>query len=208
MISVRQIKAARALLGYSLNDLEEACSVNANTISRIENGSTNLTEKTARRLEMFFRAQGLEFLDHEGIRFKPREIVTYHGHEGFVLFVRDVFETVKDGGEICVSNVDESNFLKWEGEEADAHMARMATIKTLKMRILVERGDQEQPASGYAEYRSVPTEKFGGLSLYIFGPKTALIIFKPDNVEVYVIDHPDITSFFRAEFMRQWHDAE
>lgn len=208
MISVRQIKAARALLDFSLSDVEAACSVNANTVSRIENGNTNLTEKIAAKLEMFFRAQGLEFLEHEGIRFRPREIVTYRGHEGFVLFVRSVYETIERGGDICVSNVDESLFLKWEGDEADAHMARMASVPNLKMRILVRQGDTELPASAYAEYRSVPADSFGGLSLYVFGEKTALIVFKPDDVEVYVIDHPDITGFFRAEFMRHWRHAE
>ena len=206
MISRDQIRAARALLDWTQPTLAEKAEVSTDLISKIESGVTNGSLKTLSKIQSVFELAGVEFLDHDGVRRQNAGVREYRGQEGFIEFIKDVYETVKNGGDIFVSNVDETDFIKWEGDEADAHMARMANIEGLEMRILVKKGDHFHPAD-YAVYRSVPERHFGSLPYYIYGNKIAFIAFSEKSVDVYVINHVDISEFFKQEFVKLWHDS-
>jgi transcriptional regulator with XRE-family HTH domain len=206
MISRDQIRAARALLDWSQPQLAERAGVSTDLISKIENGVTDGSLKTINKIQVVFEGCGIEFLDHSGVRFKPKEIVTYKGHDGFVVFLNDVYDTMRNGGSIYVTNVDEREFFRWSGEEAKPHMARMQAIEGLTTKIIVKQGDNLHPAA-YAEYRRVPEEQFGRLSMYIYGKKTALINFEEDDVTIYIIHHENVTAHFKSEFTKVWNDA-
>lgn len=70
MVSIGQIKAARALLGWSQNDLAEASGVSAPTVKRLEaaqegeeiGGRTETGTKLQRALE----AGGVDFIPENG----------------------------------------------------------------------------------------------------------------------------------------------
>ena len=64
MLSVEQIKSARALLGWSAKDLAEYSSVGATTIRRYEMGSgiPQATVANLQRIEKAFTDAGIEFL--------------------------------------------------------------------------------------------------------------------------------------------------
>ncbi len=69
MITRKQVKAARATLGWGVRDLGERAGISFNTITRFENGADMLSanlEKVQRALE----GEGIEFLNtgHPGIR--------------------------------------------------------------------------------------------------------------------------------------------
>ena len=64
MLSVEQIKSARALLGWSAKDLSEYSSVGATTIRRyeMERGIPKATVANMRLIEQAFIGAGIEFL--------------------------------------------------------------------------------------------------------------------------------------------------
>ena len=79
MVTIRQVKAARALLGWSQGDLAQCSGVSEPTIARLEcaggelGGRTGTGEKIRKAIEN----AGVEFIDEngtgEGVRFrKPR----------------------------------------------------------------------------------------------------------------------------------------
>lgn len=64
MITARQIRAARALLGWSQPDLAKLADVQALTIKRIEkNGMENTRAATAEAIENAFATAGIVFVD-------------------------------------------------------------------------------------------------------------------------------------------------
>lgn len=77
-LSIREIKAARALLGWSQDDLAERSGVSAPTIGRLEaeggeiGGRAETEEKIRRALEK----AGIEFLngDQPGVRLKKKKV--------------------------------------------------------------------------------------------------------------------------------------
>jgi len=74
MISARQIRAARALLGWSQQDLADRAIVSLNAVTRIEQGSSDPRVSTMAAIEKALAKAGIEFLPRgdkgEGVRLK------------------------------------------------------------------------------------------------------------------------------------------
>lgn len=72
MITSRQIRAARALLGWSQQDLADKAIVSLNAITRIETGSVDPRVSTLQSVETALTKAGIEFLPAdmkgEGVR--------------------------------------------------------------------------------------------------------------------------------------------
>jgi transcriptional regulator with XRE-family HTH domain len=62
MISVEQIRAARAWLDISQQELADVANVEVRTIHRIESGFQGATERTLAKIRSAFEGRGLEFL--------------------------------------------------------------------------------------------------------------------------------------------------
>ena len=67
-VSIRQIKAARALLSWSQGDLAEAADVSIPTIKRLEaeDGALGGRQETGRKLITALEAAGIEFIEGNG----------------------------------------------------------------------------------------------------------------------------------------------
>jgi ribosome-binding protein aMBF1 (putative translation factor) len=76
MITIRQIKAARALLGWSQSDLAQHSSVSEPTIARLEStdGELGGRGETVRKIRAALETSGIEFTEGngtgEGVRFE------------------------------------------------------------------------------------------------------------------------------------------
>jgi transcriptional regulator with XRE-family HTH domain len=67
-VSIRQVKAARALLGWSQEELAEAASISVPTIKRLEAGEGALggRSSTGDKIWKALQAGGVEFIDENG----------------------------------------------------------------------------------------------------------------------------------------------
>jgi transcriptional regulator with XRE-family HTH domain len=67
-VSIRQVKAARSLLGWSQEELAAAAEVSIPTIKRLEaaDGPLGGRSETANKIWMALRAAGIEFIDENG----------------------------------------------------------------------------------------------------------------------------------------------
>jgi transcriptional regulator with XRE-family HTH domain len=68
VVTTRQVKAARALLGWSQADLAEKSGVSEPTVARLESvdGDLGGREDTAEKLQASLKAAGIEFIDEDG----------------------------------------------------------------------------------------------------------------------------------------------
>jgi DNA-binding XRE family transcriptional regulator len=78
MISPRQIRAARALLGWSQQDLADRAIVSMNSVARIERGQVDARVSTIVAIERTLTKAGVEFLSAgdrgEGVRMKSPKL--------------------------------------------------------------------------------------------------------------------------------------
>ena len=214
MPTIEQIRAARALLGWNQNDLAEKADLSQTGIARIENGTNQPNSKTLAKIESAFDKADIEFIDG-GVRRRVNRVILHQGREGFAKFRLDTLHEAEnsDNADICVANVNERLYDKWgEGEPNENYRTKMPIIKrnkpNMRFRSIVKEGDQRLPAKHHSEYRALPEEEFGDFPFYIFGDKTALMMFEEDNVSIFVIDHPLVTKFYREIFDASWERAK
>jgi hypothetical protein len=112
-------------------------------------------------------------------------------------------------GEMCVSNVDEQNWIKWMGKERyDQHADRMKQIvPSIRSRIIIKENDWFFIAHEFAEYRWFPEHLFNSQSFYAYGRKLALIYFKENDVSVMILDQPEFTDGFLTLFNIAWENV-
>lgn len=207
-ITREKLRAARNLKDWTQEELSEKSGISLSTIRVFEQGKREyLSVKHQLTIVRTFAAHGIE-IGESHIGFIRNEISSYVGKDGFARFFDDVYATVKDGGEVRVSNVNENDFLKWEDERADLHTDRMKAIKGLDFKILVEEGDSNLAAADYAEYRYLPSDKFSDIPLYIYGDKAAIIVFEENHVEIFVIKQLRVAEYFKKRFMLLWPKAQ
>lgn len=67
-VSIRQVKAARALLGWSQPDLASAADVSVPTVKRLEatDGPLGGRAQTTQKLRVALERAGVEFIDENG----------------------------------------------------------------------------------------------------------------------------------------------
>ena len=211
-ISVDQIRMARALKRWTQVDLAKAAGVAKRTIYELERNNLDPQVTTFNKIKKALENAGIEFLEYNGVRERPKGIVdTLRGADGFDAFKTDVRNTALAGGkghDICISNVNEELFQKWSGKKnSRQHRAVMKTIHDLSCRILTREGDKNFIASAYAKYRWLPETLYDDIPIYIYGDKTALISYQEDDVIVFVIEHKQVTEFYRKNFERMWRKA-
>ncbi|MDE2029552.1 MAG: helix-turn-helix transcriptional regulator [Alphaproteobacteria bacterium] len=68
MITGPQLRAARAYLDWTRNELGEACGISPETIKNIEQGRYRPQPTTHDALEQCFRAHDLELVENDGVR--------------------------------------------------------------------------------------------------------------------------------------------
>ena len=88
MVSIEQIRAARALLGWSQHDLAQKSGLSQTGIARIENGTNKPNSKTVSKILSTFEGANIEFIGQTGIKKNTGEIKKYSGESGFNSFIR------------------------------------------------------------------------------------------------------------------------
>lgn len=206
-INPDQIRAARALLKWSQNDLSERSGVSVPAIANIEVEKQQPNKATREKIARAFEEAGIEIIDG-GIRRRREHIRIFEGERGFADFMLVVHETAaKTGRKICVANVDENDWLKVLGPDLLTEVIeRNNALGKIEARILVEENDWNFIASKYAEYRWIPKEFMGETPFYIFGDNVALIQFAENNfdVRVYVLEQPLFAKSFLKMFDALW----
>ncbi len=207
-ISPKQSRMARASLYMKQAETAAAANINQSKLSNFENPHSSylLSYKPLQRLEEFYISKGLEFYATDGVRSKAAGILEFKGYDGFKAFIDDVYDTVKNGGDICVSNVDERQFEYWQGAHASDYLTKMEKVQDLQFRVLVQEGDDYFTAK-YADYRFLPSDYFTGVPTYVYGSKKAEILFDKDTVTVFVIDNVRMADAQRATFNLAWELA-
>jgi transcriptional regulator with XRE-family HTH domain len=208
-ITTAQIRGARGILNWSQQDLAQRTGISATSIGAIENGQTTPRESTLSTIRKTLENAGIEFIGLEGIRQKTGEVRILTGREGFKTFYDDVYEVVRsisDSTTVYVSNVDESQFLKFGADILQPHSERILALGTVKYKILIKEGDTNFVASDYAVYKWLPKSQFSTVPFYIYGPKIAILLFGAEPT-VIILNYPAIAEAFTIQFITSWKTA-
>ncbi len=211
MPTIDQIRAARALIGWSQGDLADKSGLSQTGIARIENGTNHPNSTTIEKITTAFDAADVEFIGENGVKKRSGEIEKFRGKTGLIQFMDDVYNTARTcGGKFSFYNIVPENWLETLGGDWwNKHVERMRehNYKT-NIRIMVPEGNVDFISSGYANYKWFPKgfELSGKRSLYVYGGKLAFVTFneKVEKIEVLLLKNKDFADGVQALFDIAW----
>lgn len=212
MLTIDQIRAARALLGWSQSDLADKADLSQTGIARIENGTNQPNSKTLSKISKAFDVSGIEFLGSSGLRRRRGEVRILSGNDAMSDFLDDVYETAIEFGtkeaptQVFLSNVVHDNWVKWMGPDRwKNHTERMTKdMDLMDVRIITKEGDTNFPARDYSDYKWVPEKFFNEKSFYSYHNKLAFLDFKENDIEILLMKQPDFARGYRDLFLIAW----
>lgn len=206
MATIEQIRAARALLGWSQGELAERAGLSQTGIARIEAGTNQPNTATVAKIMLAFTTAGVEFIDG-GVRQTKDRLVVLEGEECIRELQDDVYAVLnKHGGEVLLLGIEE--LTPDEGEDYEytkRHVQRLLDAG-ISERILIRKGAANFIAP-VAWYRWIPEKYFSPNTIYVYHTKVAMLLRAP-HYRVLMLDNPffaeNLTSFFN--FI--WDQAE
>lgn len=208
MISVQQIRAARALISWSQKQLGEIAGISQAGIANIESGKTRPTTQTMTAIRSALENAGVEFIDR-GVRYKPDEIEIIQGEDFTTRMMNYVYETLLhyDQKEYLLSGVDFSMLDTEQKSHVQAQVDRLVNFD-MRARVLVEEGTEADDIVGPKEwYRSIPREVFyAATPCFVFYDRFALMMF--EKQKVVIIRNADVAEDQRRKFQFLWENAD
>lgn len=211
MITGKQIRAARVLLDWDAEDLAEKSGLNRETVFNIERGTVQARPGSLEKIVKAFNDHRVEFLDDQGVRFRPDGIQVLKGREGLINLMEDIYNSCRAGlaGDIVLSGVSEDDFEKHLGDYDETYLKNMSSLPSVHMRCLIEEGDKNFVSSSYAEYRWSPRSQFKAVPFYAYADKLAIILFSQGNTpKIFMIQSIEIAEAYRRQFESMWKDAK
>lgn len=211
MLTIDQIRAARALLDWSQQDLAEHADLSQTGIARIENGTNKPNSKTIAKIEAAFDRANIEFIGTSGLRKRTGEIRTLSGTQGFRELMNEVYEAAKtQDAELCLFNGIPEKFIQHlEMDWYEMHAKRMANLNTnYKLKIIVKTGDANLIASDFAEYREFPEDQFNEQTFYCYADKLAIMSFDEQNdLTINILSEQKTADSFKVLFNIAWDNV-
>jgi transcriptional regulator with XRE-family HTH domain len=179
MITGRQIRAARGLLEWKVEDLASRTGLTRMTIAKIEAEAVQPQERTLATVVEVFDKNGVEFLPDEGVRIRKNEIRTFSGKAGYRQFLDHIYETMQKGGRIRQLTSD-GKYLRYADDYALKHLERMSAIQGLDARVLTVEGDAYFPAS-YCTYRWMDKSCKALVPFYVYNDFVVMSLHETAN---------------------------
>lgn len=210
-IRARQMKAARALLDWSQEDLARASGISIATIRKLELGFISPRGHTMIAIRRAFEDAGLEFIEPDGVRHRPEDVSVYQGPDGLLAFLDDVYETMKKkGGEIVTLYASEHPFSKvLNASDSNAHIERMTQIKSkISFKCILKEPAARVDCAAYCNYRYISRHYVDSVPFYIYDDKFASILFESDPApKIIVIRSSPMAEAYRQQFHSMWEKA-
>lgn len=205
LITLQQIKAARALLNWKQSDLAKASGISLPAIAKIEMGHGNPRQATLQAIQQAFETEGLEFLGNHGIDRKQEQfaIQTLRGKQGMMFVWQDMEHAFASGagGEILLSNLDERPFLKHYGKDMGRVFARRESLN-ITTRALVNE-DETFFLMPLECHRAIPKMLFGQMLYAVYADR--VVIYEWNDAQRLIwIQSRALAETFRKQFQYFW----
>ena len=208
MIAIEQIKAARALLEWTQEDLAKQSGLSKPSINTLERRIANPKKETLDAIQRSLEAAGIEFIEGPGVKLTSSVLktVVFEGSDSVIRLLHDIFSTLNGTEkELMISGVMEEHYLKIGGEKVVAEIQKR--IKhNIKTKLLSCEGDTNfiEPIE---HYRWVPSQFFSKTPTYIYDNKYAILLWGPPQ-KIVLIENSEVAECFRQQFLAQWEAAK
>jgi len=169
MITGRQIRAARGLLRWRIEDLAQRSELTREAITRIEDEAVQPRTSTLIKIEAAFKKEGVEFLDDNGVRQKDDRVREIDGPNCYARLLDEIYYELQEGDEILVGMVDETL------SPPEVHEAYRRLIKKgITYKKLIQEGNTHI-CGPLSWYRQMPSEYYQNSATIFFKDRSAYV---------------------------------
>jgi transcriptional regulator with XRE-family HTH domain len=209
-IRANQVKAARALLGLSQEELAVLTGLSIPTIRKIESGAISPRSRTMNAIRHAIEDAGWEFIYPEGIRRRQTEIDLCEGTEGADFFFNDIMNTVRErGGEIYGSIFSLEMFVNAIGANEKSNGDRLKQLCDLApVKCLLAEPDMGPNLPASCHFRMILKCYMGNVPYFVYGDRFVLVL--PDRMDgfKYTLHRGgNMARSFREGFLDLWDMA-
>ncbi|HAX90734.1 MAG TPA: hypothetical protein DCY07_00800 [Rhodospirillaceae bacterium] len=210
VIHATQVKAARALLGLSQEELACMTGLSITTIRKIENGEISPRSTTMSAIRTAVEDSGWEFIYPEGIRRRQDSVVTLEGPDSTDLFFKDMLDTIRQkGGEIYGSLTSQDMFLRSLGAHVKSNADRLLRLNELThIKCLLSEQDEMPVLLPSYQFKTVSKRNMSAVPYFVYGGKQVIVI--PEGREqfsYYLFNKATMAQKYMAQFLDLWEDA-
>jgi transcriptional regulator with XRE-family HTH domain len=207
LISLAQIKAARALLDWTQDRLAKAAGLSLPGVNNLERGLTSPRKETLAAIETALDKAGIEFIDTTGVRLKTPDLKVeiIEGPDWLETYDRDIMAALHGPeDELVQVSRDERQWIIYAG--VTNHLYVEHRKKTgFRERLLVP--DTVAYITGLPEvYRTLDPALFGFINYQVYADRFALILW--DSRKVILTRSQTVADNFRAQFNWLWDQAK
>ena len=209
-LSARQIKAARALLDWSQEELSHASRLSIATIRKLELGHISPRGETTRLIHQAMENAGLEFIESDGVRRRLEDIAIFRGVDGTDMFLEDIEETTRyaGGGLVIVASCADELENICGACECPKLEGLLKHNTDLSIKCLLTEVGELQLSTPRLEFRTISKQYVDTVSFYVYGDKYALIPTDKDSwPKITVVKSTSIAESFRRQFFSLWEKA-
>ena len=198
MITPRQIRAARYLLGLDAEDLAAQTGLTRNTVSNIENGTVQPREASLERIVGVLTQRGIEFIGDRGVALVNENYRLIEGKDCYLRLLDQVYHALrgKPGAEVLSICTDDSvsppeviqAIQRWHDAGIKARFLSHERARRFDFPL--------------REYRLIPPRFFTNSVMVVFEDKVATL--RGLNDAVLVITDRDQADMLRGLFEMIW----
>ena len=208
-ICASQTKAARAMLGWSQEQLAQATGLSINTIRNFEMGYIprgSTTDIIRKALEN----AGMEFLDSEGIKRRSDDVKIIQGPDSCDMLFEDLLQTIKKrGGEIAAYIETPEMVAQSFGATGFNGQVRLEKLNSLaQVKCLLSTEFKQLLSLSRVKFRMISKQNAGPVSYFIYGDKHALALPEGNDAFRFVIVRSSgLALSCRDHFLTLWDAA-
>ena len=211
MLDARQIRAARALLDWSREDLANASGMSVPALARVELGDAQARPASMEKIQSTLEQAGIIFTEGSGVRMRNEIVRVQKGPEALEALFNEIYSfAIEQKGKIellCSGFKAEDFFSQMSSDYINLHKDRMTAIKGVYFKTLISEAEQDYYSVDYSEYRKLPDQMFQGVPFYVYGDHLAIISFGK-QLQVIIIDEKNVAEVYRQQFYALWGQAK
>ena len=200
-----QLRAARSMVGLTVAELAELAKTSRDAIDNWEAGLSSPRQHTQDAVWSVLESKGVELIGERGVAMRDESVRRIVGPRAVYEFLDDVYTTVLQGGDICVTGVDEALFDKHYKPTGTQHFERMTALgDKIYMRCILREGDFNFAYDSYIKYRWMDKEKFDPSPMYVYNHKLAMLNLMKEQPDIIVVESATMAHAFRKQFDFIW----
>ncbi len=185
MITLAQIKAARALLNWTQESLANAAGLSLPGVNNLERGITSPRKETLAAIENALSNAGIEFIDVTGVRLKTPDLAieTIEGEGWLSQYDQFLFSHLKSEKDELLQYACDNRFWMIYGSVTNHHFVDHRQKTKFGERILAPTNIDfiTSPADAY---RTLPIDSFERMDKQIFSDCVAIILWDARKITI------------------------